>query len=547
MNPLNRVVLLALCVFGGIVLADSAEAQTAKVGKIYHKDEVRGFKFRYPYKWDSYPSKPEEEEYGVIGKFDGYEIPYKIGKYNSITRPDLRVFNFEANEVESVSGEEGRSGLKNRFGSNERGRWDIAEVLDSMYEGFLRDFDTEKPLVDESKKIKGIEAHHRAWSGFTGNYYLLFDTWTFRLQERDICLLYILPLEHKKKWMKVFEKSAKTFELIDTTERLRVAAGMSYAELMDAAEQEAARTEGWEVMPTKSRRFIIKTNVKDKLYVKAVIKRLEYARNAFERDYPPGKPLTAVSIVRVCKDRDDFIGYSGYSMAGAAGWFNPATTELVLFHGREQGKDYALGVMVHEAFHQYCHFLFDQSEAHRWFDEGQGDYYMGAKFNKNALKITTEMPRGLELIPTLRKMVELDAIVPLEEHLYFSKPEWEERGYASYAQSWSIVYMLRQGMDGRVPKSIWKKEYEHILHDYITTLHSGYLEAYKEVRQEMIEVAAENGEEVSQEELDAVNRFDLTRKRQAAILKHANDNSWGQIDLEQFEQDWLKYVKKYLK
>lgn len=547
LNTFVRVVLLGLLLVGGIVVASPVADAQGKVGKVYHKDEIRGFRFRYPYKWSSYPSKPEEEEMGIVGKFTGRDMPYKIGKYDSTTQPELKVFSFESQERESVSGEEGKSGLKNRFGTDERGRRDIADVLDSMYQGYLRDFDISKPLVDEVKEIKGVKAHHRAWSGFTGNYHILFDTWTFRLPERDICLFYELPLQHKKKWMVVFEKTARTFQQIEKEQKLVLAAGMSYDELMEAAEQEAARTAGWEVMSTRSKRFIIKTNVTDKLYVKAVVKRLEYARNAFERDFPPEQPVTAVSVVRLCKDRDDFIGYSGYGMAGAAGWFNPRSTELVLYHGREQGKDFALGVMTHEAFHQYCHFLFDQSEAHRWFDEGHGDYYIGAKLSKRAIKITSEMPRGLELIPTLEKMVETGTYVPLQEHLYFTHREWNGRGYASYAQSWSIVYMLRLGMDGKLPKSVWKDEYGHILHDYINTLHRGYLDAYEEQRQKMIKAADASGEEVTEEELREVNRFSLSEKKKAEIMKMANDNSWGQIDLDQFEQDWLKYVKKYLK
>ena len=53
-------------------------------------------------------------------------------------------------------------------------------------------------------------------------------------------------------------------------------------------------------------------------------------------------------------------------------------------------------VMRHEAFHQYCHFLFGQSEAHRWFDEGHADYYGGMKVTGSRGKITPKMPAGLD-------------------------------------------------------------------------------------------------------------------------------------------------------
>ena len=60
----------------------------------------------------------------------------------------------------------------------------------------------------------------------------------------------------------------------------------------------------------------------------------------------------------------------------------------------EYDRNSTYAVMTHEAFHQYCFFLFDQSEAHRWFDEGHGDYYGGAKFSGRRAKITSKMPAG---------------------------------------------------------------------------------------------------------------------------------------------------------
>jgi hypothetical protein len=64
----------------------------------------------------------------------------------------------------------------------------------------------------------------------------------------------------------------------------------------------------------------------------------------------------------------------------------------VLFDAVSVDRNMTYAVMSHEAFHQYCHFLFEQSEAHRWFDEGHGDYYGGVEFKGNKAVITSTMP-----------------------------------------------------------------------------------------------------------------------------------------------------------
>src|SRR5690606_6010224 len=102
-----------------------------------------------------------------------------------------------------------------------------------------------------------------------------------------------------------------------------------------------------------------------------------------------------------------------------------------------------------------------------------------------------------------------------------------------YAQSWSIIYMLRQGTLGKVPRKCWREEYADIIPNYVETLAAGFREVYAEIRNERIEKAKAEGREPTEEELN-VTRMDLMLLRRGAqdeIWKKAMDASWGQIDL----------------
>jgi hypothetical protein len=206
--------------------------------------------------------------------------------------------------------------------------------------------------------------------------------------------------------------------------------------------------------------------------------------------------------------------------------------------------------MSHEAFHQYCHFLFGQSEAHRWFDEGHGDYYGGAEFKRGRAQITPRMPAGLDRLTVIREMIREQTYAPLKKHLNFNHPQWQSQGpsnVAPYSQSWSIVYMLRQGTLGKVPRKCWRDEYADIIPNYVRTLYAGYQEAYAEQRKERLkEAEGEAGGAGRSVALDG-GRLPLSAEQKAEIWKKAFDASWGGIDLDQFEQDWVRYVTKDLK
>ncbi|MEZ5975215.1 MAG: hypothetical protein R3E96_10350 [Planctomycetota bacterium] len=396
----------------------------------------------------------------------------------------------------------------------------------------------------EEKEIKvgGNVGTFRLWrSG--GNY---IETYSFLTPSEDIHIAYIMTrgVENSKagkKWASVFTKSGRSFEREERMGAVDLES-MTYDELLKYHKEADKQFTDWRVLGTPGEQFIIKTSSKRGAFIKNVITRLEASRKLFEQDFPPdtfGMKMPAISVVRVCGTEEVFHRY-GDTPRGVGGWFNPKSEELVLYCGEKDKEEDAAtnAVMSHEAFHQYCHFLFKQSEAHRWFDEGHGDYYAVANWFQGKAYVGTEAPGGYNRLPIIKSLIEDGRTVALADHLNFTHGEWQYRGVESYSQSWSIIYMLRQGALGKVPSEYWKDEYADIIPNYMNALLKGYADEYERIKKERSK--GKDGEEVSA--VQTLTREDLDMEARNRVWKKAMDASWGKIDLDEFERRWLAYV-----
>jgi len=541
----SRFLLASLAFAIALTFAPTANAQ--KLGKDWFEDTQNGYRFRYLKKWKASPVQSHEKARGLVTKMDGGYIAVRSGDSKSISFPvEMNVMKLENRAKGPETGADAAGGLRGRLKA-EKGREDIADVIEQMY-GSLRDYEKNNPIVDELEEFKDFEPHHRTWKAFTGDIDILIDTWTFSLVDYDICLLFLVPDEKSKKYLKEFAKSAKTFEEIPIEKAVTIDESSSYEDRLAYHAYLHKDFPEWQVLPTPSKRFIITTSSNDEKFLDEAIERLERSRDVFERDFPPTEDFDHVSVVRICRSREEFHQY-GNTQGGVAGWFNPSSTELVLFDGKNIDRNMTYAVMSHEGFHQYCHFLFKESEAHRWFDEGHGDYYGGAEIRGKRVEITPKMPAGLDRLTVIREMVREESYAPIEEHLNFNHSKWQNQGpsgVSCYAQSWSIVYMLRQGALGNVHRKVWKDEYANIIPNYVSTLFEGFQKKYDEIREQRKKDAKEENRELTDEDLK-VNRNDLTEDEKTAIWKKAMEASWGDIDFAEFEENWKLYVKKYLK
>lgn len=510
--------LFASLALVGVSLASPTLAQRGDLERKAFEDSLAGYRLKPPKGWDVVPVQPDERQLGLAFQMDSPD-----GK-------DPLAGHFRVVLVKSQP---------------EFDQWSGTLFQQALGKSIA--FDGLKSALDEQVEIAGLSARHRRWL-FEG---LHLDAWLIERAPEKIGVLATVGEKDQfaKSWLVTFERSAKSLETFEPKAAAR-GAGTTYAEKLEAARLEAERTKGWRVVPTPSQKFILTTSSDNQKFVDEVIERLERSRTVFEQDYPPPEDFKHVSIVRLCGSEEEFHRY-GKTGGGVMGWFNPASTELVLYDAKDVDRNMSYAVMTHEGFHQYCHFLFGRSEAHRWFDEGHGDYYGGLKFEGQKAKITARMPGGLERLPGIREMLQLGTAAPLAKHLNFEHAQWQNQGPGNtscYEQSWSLVFMLRQGMLGNVNSKVWRKEYAEILPHYIATLRKGFEFAYEKERAQRLKEKRAPGEaEQTSAKVIELGSDDLGKEVVQRIWKEAMDASWGQIDLVQFEEDWQLYVKKYLK
>ena len=517
---------------GGLTAAPKPAAQG--LSKTLFKDAGNGFKFRPPNKCTVVPSQQDLEEAGLLARMEHEEEDF----YVMIFRFDDSNKDAFGRELEEDDADEEGEG-ETRVAAP---RLQIDFVLSQILEKTLNDKN-----ASENKKIKanGEKGLYRVW-GAAG---YRVEVFSYPGPEADFHLVYflgrVLDRSNKgKKWRSIISKSGRSFD----REKRMVApdtSKMNYAQLLRYHKEKDKQFKDWRVMATPSKQFIVKTSSKRGAFIKNVIKHLERSRTLFEKDFPPaqyGMKLDAISIVRICGTEDEFHTY-GSTDPGVVGWFNPISEELVLFAGEKdkRGDMLTMGVMTHEAFHQYCHFLFQRSEAHRWFDEGLGDYYIDAGWFEGKVYVRPDPKNPLCQLPGAKKLVEEGDMVPLEEHLNFSHQEWQRIGVPSYMQSWAIIYMLRKGTEGKVARKYWKPEYANIIPNYVKTLHSGYQKEYAKILKRRESKAKREKRELNASERK-VGREDISLLKKKKIWKAAMEASWGQVDIEEFETRWLAYV-----
>lgn len=527
---LSRGVLFVLaCAFPCAL----AGAQTIKPGSSWYTNKQHGFRFKPPEGYQGIPLQPGQDQGGLVARMKGPDVALR----NGVAESSLYIFAFLPPEPDPSATPSDRTQSARLRG--------LADVLTTTFAGFGK-AQADKPELDENVKVGKLTARHQRWKATPGSLVLLLDGWTFDLGHAEVSIAFSVPEERADKFLPAFERAAKSFQAIPRGGEEKLGEGTTYEEKLAKAQQDAAAVAGWRALATPSKKYIVLTSSTNRKFIDEVISRLEKSRELYERDFPPQKEFEHVSIVRICGTEEEFHTYGGTG-GGVAGWFNPATTELVLYDAVNVDRNMSYAVMSHEAFHQYCHFLFDESEAHRWFDEGHGDYYGGADFKGSRAVITARMPGGLDRLDTIRELVRSRQHKRMRDHLNFNHPEWQSFGTASYAQSWSIIYMLREGSLGKIKnKRIWKPEYADIIPNYVETLFAGYQEAFEQHRAPIRARAEAEGREPTEEEL-RVPRHLVSQAQKKEIWDKAIAASWGTIDLEDFEERWLQYVEKELK
>lgn len=276
---------------------------------------------------------------------------------------------------------------------------------------------------------------------------------------------------------------------------------------------------GWQSEDTPN--YIVVYNTPDQPLVRQIVRDIELLRAEYVKLFPPARAFQAVSTVRVCADRDEYLAFSG--LPSSAGYWNWMTEELVLYDatkkekGAKTDKSDTFIVLYHEAFHQYIHYSSGELAPHSWFNEGYGDYFSGTQ-------VTGGRVRGIGLNPwriqTIQRAVEQNKHVSWREIIRYEQPAYYANAAICYAQGWSMIYFLNTSRHVQQDPRL-----SAILPLYFETLKSAWAS-------ELAQLEAEGAEE------DLPKRFAAqVRARTAAV-----DKAFAGVDVDALERVWKTFV-----
>jgi hypothetical protein len=267
--------------------------------------------------------------------------------------------------------------------------------------------------------------------------------------------------------------------------------------------------DGWSWEDTPNFVFLMSSD--KAVLMRDLQKKLEGIRKHYLARFPPAAEIMAVSTARVCEDEEEYLEYGGSQ--GTVGYWNAGAKELVFF---ENGKEDTRMVLYHEAFHQYVFYAVGEARPHPWFNEGYGDYFSGAEFNRqgDVLRIHPNSWRILTIQRYFDECPSWKEIVRKEQKDFMAKAQ------LLYPMAWSMVYFLEES------KEVEKRpEWARILPTYYETFRG----AWGKERERL--AAAGTLEEQAEAEMGA-----------AAAREAAVSAAFAGVDMAEIESAWQSFV-----
>lgn len=330
---------------------------------------------------------------------------------------------------------------------------------------------------------------------------------SFRKGTRTISFLGFCAEDDLKEQVKIWRYTAEHVEFSDpeeqSTDKLeRMYSKLAFPHAEYRIEIRKKLVRGWKAEDTEH--YIVIYDTPDQPLVRKIVRDLELLHGEYEKLFPPTEKIDAVSTVRICKSREEYLSYGGPGYS--SGYWNAAMQELVLYdaekvdrHVRSDADTFV--TLYHEGFHQYIHYSCGEVPPHSWFGEGHGDFFSGAKVKDGKVWSIGVHPWRVAIA---KLVVEMRKSIPWKKIVRFEQPEFYEQKQIAicYAQSWSMIYFLRKS------KVVEKKpEWARILPTYFETLRTAYsqgIEALKAAGKDHDEKAVERaGVEARTKAVDA--------------------------------------------
>ena len=464
----HRLTLLALLVpLAAVLLAPEASAQKPpKLQRKWHEDTVNGFRFKPFDEWNQVPPKPGEEislctyntdiiDHKEYVKYEGTIEVVKILPRGPETGGDD-----EEIDPSKLTKEELQRRMLEKYRSSSIPKT-FAELVERRYGK-----DVAKELKGKKGKygkVPSTEYEYEVNSRGGATYWHLAVV--FQLTDFELGLIFTVPDldDRPKKWKRTLQRCAKTFEVIEreVEEEEGAESASDFEKKKAALEKQYESMPEWRVETSKCNRYIILIHNEDPDFVREVRKRITAIRDVMEEEYPPlpGKPITAVSILRVCASRGEYSQYGG--PPGSAGYWSSGHEELVIYDDKNINRNNTWGTLNHEAFHQYIFYRCGEIAPHSWFNEGTGDFYAGYKLKGSRFKVGKFDWRLGTVKEAMRVAKEGGkggrAFVPLKDLVHYSQGEYYSNPQVCYSLGWAFVYFLKAGSrSSRFPDK-WKR------------------------------------------------------------------------------------------
>ena len=557
----RRLVVVAVALFAFGILpghADSAAASVAQPvpeGMVRIEKPERGYRFLCPRGYREIPVQPGDDV--LVGQF---VRPARGGGSNGGRRPndteiwivsipkpeepvprlDVRVRPAKPDEPASGGNSDGEN-EGDAEGAKEKDSKPKPKSYDEVYAERNSAYSFEE-LV--SKRLRGwkifLDENEETRNGYVREVRLArvpknaesltFEAletrkafaWVHEHQDRFVAFLGFAPAAEASRRYRDFYRAGRSLEAIEIEDGDRQKLATYYErnpEFRDPAfriERRSGLAPGWDAIDTEN--FLILHSTKDRKLLRLLENNLEGMRRAFEEAFPPAVPVEAVAVVRVCRDRQEYMDYGG--VPGSAGYWNFVQEELVLFDfpvgkgGR--GNLDTFCVLYHEAFHQYMHYSTGELPPHSWFNEGYADYFGGAIVYTNTGKVK-EIRTNPWRVGTVRTAVEKNRHIPLEKLFKASKREYYAQAGRYYAHGWALVYFLE-----RAPVMRKEDRWKRILPVYYETLKKAWASE-----------KARLGPEANLEQKTAAGG-----RARTVALERALDG----VDIQRLEEEWKAFV-----
>ena len=173
-------------------------------------------------------------------------------------------------------------------------------------------------------------------------------------------------------------------------------------------------------------------------------------RARLKADLPPDRKVSSLAVVRICRDRGEYLTYGGSS--ATVGYFNPNVGELVIYDARSTPVgpiplDHPTArTLYHEVCHQYLHQVMSAATPHTWYGEGLAEYYAGATLRPGRVIAVDPLEDKLEYLqrPEVRATVP-----PLGEVLGMSQGAFYSNAAVCYPFSYALVRFLETSAEAR--------------------------------------------------------------------------------------------------